>query len=94
MRPADCRRIALFKLSSLGDVVHALPVAATLRAARPEARLTWICERRGAAVLRGHPGLDEVIVADTRGWRRARRPATIRAALAEMRGLRRRLRQE
>jgi heptosyltransferase-1 len=93
VRPADCRRIALVKLSSLGDVVHALPVAATLRAARPEARLTWIVERREAAVLRGHPGLDEVIVADTRGWRRARRPAAVRAALADMRGLRRRLRQ-
>jgi ADP-heptose:LPS heptosyltransferase len=30
---ADGARIALVKLSSLGDVVHALPVAATLRAA-------------------------------------------------------------
>jgi lipopolysaccharide heptosyltransferase I len=74
-------------------VVHALPVAATLRAARPQAHLTWIVERREAAVLRGHPALDEVIVADTRGWRRARRPAELRAALADMQALRRRLRQ-
>ena len=93
MPPAEPTRIALVKLSSLGDVVHALPVAATLRAARPQMRLTWIVERREAAVLRGHPGLDEVIVADTRGWRRARRPAAMRAALADMRALRRRLRQ-
>ena len=39
-------RIALIKLSSLGDVVHALPVAATLRARVPDAHLTWIVERR------------------------------------------------
>jgi heptosyltransferase-1 len=90
---ADGARIALVKLSSLGDVVHALPVAATLRAARPDAHLAWIVERREAAVLRGHPDLDEVIVADTRGWRRARRPAALRAALADMGALRRRLRQ-
>ncbi len=90
---ADGARIALVKLSSLGDVVHALPVAASLRAARPAARLAWIVERREAAVLRGHPDLDEVIVADTRGWRRARRPGAVRRALADMAALRRRLRQ-
>jgi heptosyltransferase-1 len=91
--PADAPRIALVKLSSLGDVVHALPVAATLRAARPRARLVWIVERREAAVLREHPALDEVIVADTRGWRRARTAAAARAALADLRALRRRLTQ-
>jgi lipopolysaccharide heptosyltransferase I len=91
---ADGARIALIKLSSLGDVVHALPVAATLRAARPDAYLVWIVERREAAVLRGHPDLDEVIVADTRGWRRARRPAALWAALADAGALRRRLRRE
>jgi len=85
-------RIALIKLSSLGDVVHALPVVATLRAARPGARLTWIVERREAAVLREHPALDEVVVVDTRAWRRARRPAAVRAALGEVVALRRRLR--
>jgi len=72
--------IAIVKLSSLGDVVHALPVAATLRARLPEARLTWIVERREAAVLAGHPALNEVVTVDTRGWRRSRSPA----ALAEV----------
>jgi lipopolysaccharide heptosyltransferase I len=65
-------RIALIKLSSLGDVVHALPVAATLRARLPNARVTWIVEQREAAVLHGHPALDEVVAIDTRRWRRAR----------------------
>jgi heptosyltransferase-1 len=90
---ADTPRIALVKLSSLGDVVHTLPVAASLRAARPGARLSWIVERREAAVLRGNPDLDEVIVADTRGWRRARSPRALAAALADARALLRRLRR-
>jgi len=64
-------KIALVKLSSLGDVVHALPVAATLRARLPEARITWIVERREAAVLAGHPALERVITVDTRRWRRS-----------------------
>jgi heptosyltransferase I len=88
---AEAPRIALIKLSSLGDVVHALPLAATLRAARPRARLAWIVERREAAVLRGHPAVDEVIVADTRAWRRARRPNDVRAVLREVGRFRRRL---
>ncbi len=88
---AEAPRVALVKLSSLGDVVHALPVASALKASRPRARLAWIVERREAAVLRDHPALDEVVVADTRGWRRARTPAAARAVLADMRALNRRL---
>jgi heptosyltransferase-1 len=42
-------------------------------------------------VLRDHPAVDEVIVADTRGWRRARRLRAMWAALTEARALRRRL---
>jgi lipopolysaccharide heptosyltransferase I len=63
--------IALVKLSSLGDVVHALPVAAALRARLPHARLSWIVERREAALLTGNGILDAVVPVDTRGWRRA-----------------------
>jgi len=85
-------RIALIKLSSLGDVVHALPVAATLRAARPDAWLAWIVEQREAAVLREHPALNEVIVVDTRRWRRARSPRDLFAAAGDIRAARRRLR--
>jgi len=69
--------VALVKLSSIGDVVHALPVAAALHAALPQARLTWIVERREASVLRGHPALHEIVPVDTRGWRRARTPLAV-----------------
>ncbi|MGH7311967.1 MAG: lipopolysaccharide heptosyltransferase I [Candidatus Rokuibacteriota bacterium] len=79
--------VALVKLSSLGDVVHALPVAATLRARLPQARLTWIVERREAAVLAGHPALDEVVTVDTRGWRRSRSPAALAGTARALREL-------
>jgi heptosyltransferase-1 len=90
---ADAPRVALVKLSALGDVVHALPVAAALRAARPGAYLAWVVERRESALLRGHPALDAVIVADTRSWRRARTADDLRAALTGLRALRRQLRR-
>ena len=59
-------KIAIVKLSSLGDVIHALPVARALRRALPGAHLTWIVEAREYALLRDHPDLDAVVPVDTR----------------------------
>lgn len=89
---AEPRAIALVKLSSLGDVVHALPVAEALAAAFPRARLAWLVERREAALLRDHPALDEVIDVDTRAWRSARTPGQIAEVVRGLAALRRRLR--
>ena len=47
-------RIAIVKLSSLGDVIHALPVARALRRAMPEAHLTWVVEAREYEIGRAH----------------------------------------
>ena len=63
-------KIAIVKLSSLGDVLHALPVARALRRHVPEAHLTWIVEAREFAILKDHPDLDAVVPVDTRLWRR------------------------
>jgi len=84
-------KIALVKLSSLGDVVHALPVAVTLRACRPDAHITWVVESSESAVLQGHDAIDEILAVDTRLWRRARRPARLLRAARDLLVLRRRL---
>src|SRR5712692_10474288 len=64
-------RILIVKLSSIGDVVHTLPAAALLRRALPEARITWIVERRAGAIIKDSPVIDELIELDTRAWRKA-----------------------
>ena len=90
-------RLALVKLSALGDVIHTLPVARAIRRAYPEAELSWLVEAREAAVLRDHPDLDHVIPVDTRGWRRLRGPAgagSLWAGLRELRSALRALRFE
>jgi heptosyltransferase-1 len=85
-------RIAIVKLSSLGDVIHALPVARALRRAYPDAHLTWIVEAREHALLRDHPDLDAVLTVDTRRWRRLiRRPAGARLVWQTLAGLRARI---
>lgn len=55
------QNILIVKLSSLGDVLHALPCAQALRDLFPAARLTWVVESRFAGLLVGSPVLDEVI---------------------------------
>lgn len=85
-------RVLVVRLSSLGDVVHALPVAHALRTAWPDCELTWAVERREEAVLAGNPDLDHVVPVDTRLWRREfRRPSGAHAVFVKLRGLARRL---
>lgn len=68
-RPTDLRglrprRVCLIKPSSLGDVVHALPVLTSLRKLWPEAHLAWVVNRGLRGLLDGHPDLDRVIPFD------------------------------
>ncbi|MFB3882292.1 MAG: glycosyltransferase family 9 protein [Armatimonadota bacterium] len=55
-------RILIVKLSSIGDVVMSLPVAAALRRRFPEAYLAWAVEPAAADVLAGNPHLDDVLI--------------------------------
>jgi heptosyltransferase I len=44
-------RILIVRLSSMGDVIHALPAAAMIRAAFPHATLGWLIEERWTELL-------------------------------------------
>ena len=59
--PSDIRRLLLVKLSSLGDVVHALPLAQSLRAGLgPDVALGWVTQTKFAGLLDGNPHLSHV----------------------------------
>ena len=60
MRVPDLRSLQsalILRLSSIGDVVHALPVAAALKRAHPHLRLTWIVEEMSAPLVMHSPCL-------------------------------------
>lgn len=63
-------RILLIKTSSLGDVVHNLPVVTDLRRHFPTAHIDWVVEETFADIPRLHPGVSEVIPVAMRRWRR------------------------
>lgn len=64
MSEPDPQRILIIKPSSLGDIVHGLPVLAALRRKFPTAHISWLAGRAFAPLLEGLPLLNEVIVFD------------------------------
>ncbi len=85
VRLDGAKRILLIKPSALGDVVHALPVAATLHRRYPNIRLDWLVEEEAADVVRGHPAVAEVVVSGRRRWlRQLQEPAAVLRILGEI----------
>jgi len=64
-------RVLLVKISSMGDVIHNLPVVNDILRAHPGASIDWIVEEAYAGLLALHPGLAHVIPIALRRWRRA-----------------------
>ena len=82
-------RILIVKLTSLGDVIKALPVVNDIRRALPEATLDWAVERPFDSLLALHPAIDRVIPLELRRYRKERRYAAgFVAALRDLRSLR------
>lgn len=64
-------RILLVKTSSLGDVIHNLPVASDIRRRFPEAEIDWVVEESFAEIPRLHPAVRRVLPVAVRRWRKA-----------------------
>jgi heptosyltransferase I len=76
-------RLLIVRLSSMGDILHALPAATALRNAFPDATLGWVVEERWAELLCAlptprsgprspqRPLVDRIHAVDTKAWRRA-----------------------
>ena len=62
----DIERLLVVKTSSIGDVVHALPVVQSIKEARPGLTLGRVVRRRCADVLRGCPWIDRLYVVSDR----------------------------
>lgn len=63
-------RILLIKTSSLGDVIHNLPVATDIRAHFPNAQIDWVVEESFADIPRMHPAVNQVMTVAMRRWRK------------------------
>jgi heptosyltransferase I len=61
--------ILLIKTSSLGDVVHNLPVVSDIRARFPRACIDWVVEEAYRDIVGMHPGVRRAIPVALRRWR-------------------------
>lgn len=62
--------VLLVKTSSLGDVVHNLPVVGDIKQHVPNAIIDWVVEEGFADIPRLHPGVRRVIPVALRRWRK------------------------
>ena len=72
--------ILIVKLSSLGDVVHAMPAVQDIRRAFPQAQIDWVVEKGFAPLVQRCEGVHRVIPCELRRWRKAPFSALTREA--------------
>ncbi|TWO73037.1 lipopolysaccharide heptosyltransferase I [Caenimonas sedimenti] len=78
-------RILVVKLSSLGDVVHAMPAVQDMLRCVPGAQVDWVVERGFAALAARCEGVARTIPCELRRWRKA---PLARETRADWRGFR------
>src|SRR5271168_3332313 len=65
--------LLVVRLGAMGDILHALPAASSLKHSFPDLPLTWVVEAEWAALLAGNPFIDRLITIDrkrpTTWWR-------------------------
>jgi len=64
------KRILLVKTSSMGDVIHNLPVVNDILQHYPEAQIDWVVEESFAEIPRLHLNINQVFTVAMRRWRK------------------------
>lgn len=75
--------ILLIRVSSLGDVLHNMPVVHDLLRHYPDARIDWVTEEAYVNLVRLHPGVRRIIPFALRRWRKSLTSAGTRREIAD-----------
>ncbi|HEY4801367.1 MAG TPA: lipopolysaccharide heptosyltransferase I, partial [Paraburkholderia sp.] len=67
------KRVLIVKVTSLGDIVEALPVVADVQRAFPGVKVDWAADEAFADIVRWNAGVDRVLCAPLRRFKKARR---------------------
>src|SRR4051812_16552215 len=65
-------RVLIIRMSAIGDVIHALPLASALKDKYPHLKISWLVEEIPAEVVQGNPDLDRVFVIPRSRWKQGR----------------------
>lgn len=78
------KRILIIKSSSMGDIIHALPVAHDIREALPDARIDWVAEESFRDIPLLAPAVESVRVTAFRRWRKSLLSGATRAEISAL----------
>jgi len=76
-------KILLVRVSSLGDVLHNLPMVADILARHPGAQVDWVVEEGYVSLVRLHPQVHRVIPFALRRWRKGLSDSATRAEVKQ-----------
>ena len=65
------QRVLLIKLTSLGDLIHALPALSDAQDARPGIEFDWVVDENFQEIATWHPAVKNIITTNHREWRGA-----------------------
>ncbi|HET7767012.1 MAG TPA: lipopolysaccharide heptosyltransferase I [Burkholderiales bacterium] len=65
------QRVLLIKLTSLGDLIHALPALSDAQNARPGIEFDWVVDENFQEIAGWHPAVRGIITTNHREWRGA-----------------------
>jgi lipopolysaccharide heptosyltransferase I len=88
---AALRKILIIKPSSLGDIVHSLPVLDALHRCFPGAEVHWLVAKGFEGILEGHPMIKKLWVIHKDQWKEMTK---LRTTIGELRELYTNLRAE
>ncbi|SJZ46905.1 glycosyltransferase N-terminal domain-containing protein [Selenihalanaerobacter shriftii] len=63
------KKILIVRLSAIGDVIHALPVARAMRKSYPNSEISWIVEEKAKDLVMDNPNLDRIILLPKAEWK-------------------------
>lgn len=63
-------KIAIVKLSALGDIVHAMVVLQFVKQRMPDCHIDWIVEERFSSVLEHNPDIDDILCVDLKSLKK------------------------
>ncbi|CAB3636616.1 lipopolysaccharide heptosyltransferase I [Paraburkholderia rhynchosiae] len=82
------KRVLIVKVTSLGDIVQALPVVADIKRAFPGVQVDWAVDEAFAEVAQWCKGIDRVLFAPLRRFKKARRWADFKSIAESVSALR------
>lgn len=76
-------KILLVRVSSMGDVLHNMPVVDDLLRFAPDAKIDWVVEEAYAHLVQLHPGVRKIIPFALRRWRKTLLSKSTRHEMAQ-----------